>query len=186
MIYDPTFLHYIKEVIIKEGGFVDDPDDSGGATKCGITEALARQYGYKGHMKDLPEDMILKIYYFEFWLKMKLDQIVNISPATAREMLDTGINQGGGQAVKYLQLALNAFNDRQKHYADIKADGVMGPATLAAFRQYISKRGGTAESVMYKALNALQGAYYINISQQPHNGNKNEKYVFGWFDNRVQ
>ena len=48
---------FLNELIRREGGYVNNPADRGGATKYGITEAVARQNGYKGHMKDLPESL---------------------------------------------------------------------------------------------------------------------------------
>ena len=36
----------LASVIYLEGGYTDDPDDPGGKTKYGITERVAREYGY--------------------------------------------------------------------------------------------------------------------------------------------
>ena len=44
----------IDHVLDVEGGYVNDPDDPGGATNHGITEREARAYGYEGAMRDLP------------------------------------------------------------------------------------------------------------------------------------
>ncbi len=48
---DPTDL--IDAVIDREGGFVDHPDDPGGATCWGVTEAVARADGFTGAMRHL-------------------------------------------------------------------------------------------------------------------------------------
>lgn len=53
---------YLDELIKREGGYVNNPADRGGATKYGITEAVARTNGYKGNMKDLPRDVAKAIY----------------------------------------------------------------------------------------------------------------------------
>ncbi|EPH1975837.1 glycosyl hydrolase 108 family protein, partial [Acinetobacter baumannii 45002_8] len=45
---------YLDELIKREGGYVNNPADRGGATKYGITQAVARTNGFKGNMKDLP------------------------------------------------------------------------------------------------------------------------------------
>ena len=52
----------INHVIEIEGGYVDDPSDSGGETNYGITKAVARRYGYAGHMRDLPREVAYQIY----------------------------------------------------------------------------------------------------------------------------
>ncbi|MFX8535331.1 glycosyl hydrolase 108 family protein, partial [Acinetobacter baumannii] len=48
---------YLDELIKREGGYVNNPADRGGATKYGITQAVARTNGFKGSMKDLPLDV---------------------------------------------------------------------------------------------------------------------------------
>ncbi|EJY0890163.1 hypothetical protein OE991_005197, partial [Escherichia coli] len=44
------------EVLGKEGGYVNHPDDKGGPTKWGITEKVARAHGYRGDMRDLTRE----------------------------------------------------------------------------------------------------------------------------------
>ncbi len=49
---NPNFEKAFEEIILHEGGYADDPADSGGKTMYGITEAVARNSGYRGEMKD--------------------------------------------------------------------------------------------------------------------------------------
>ncbi|KKM08171.1 hypothetical protein LCGC14_1726580, partial [marine sediment metagenome] len=42
-----------KHTLGIEGDFSDDPADSGGATKWGITESVARAFGYSGRMQNM-------------------------------------------------------------------------------------------------------------------------------------
>lgn len=58
---------YLDELIKREGGYVNNPADRGGATKYGITEAVARASGFKGHMRDLP------LYVVRYLSKTVLD-----------------------------------------------------------------------------------------------------------------
>ena len=53
--------HTINEIIKVEGGVVNDPNDSGGATNFGITEQVAREYGYTNDMRDLPRVAAVRI-----------------------------------------------------------------------------------------------------------------------------
>ena len=56
------------EIIVgSEGGYSNDPNDPGGATRFGITEAVARANGYEGDMKDLPLDKAKSIYKAKYW-----------------------------------------------------------------------------------------------------------------------
>ena len=52
----------LDHLIGLEGDFVDDPADSGGATRYGVTEAVARAEGYRGPMARLPRPTAESIY----------------------------------------------------------------------------------------------------------------------------
>ncbi len=143
------FKHNAIEAIFKhEGGYVNDPKDSGGETNWGITIWVARQYGYKGDMKDMSKSMAHAIYAKRFWDALSLDQVEQLSPVIASELLDTGVNQGVGRAAEILQRALNALNNVGKLYSDIRINGDIGPATLAALTAYLDKRGADGEIVV--------------------------------------
>ena len=167
----------INEIIRIEGGYVNDPRDSGGATKFGITEKVARAHGYKGHMCDLPHYIAFDIYSARYWDSVRADDMPD---ALAEEVVDTAVNMGVTRAGKFLQRALNALNNQNKLYSDLVVDGDIGRATIAALRAYLSKR---EENVLIKALNCLQGAYYIELSERRQ---KDERFVYGWIKNRVK
>ncbi|MEN9903419.1 MAG: Bordetella virus, partial [Pseudomonadota bacterium] len=57
----------IADLLGIEGGFSDDPADSGGATRYGITEAVARRHGYTGPMREMPSDLARAIYRADYW-----------------------------------------------------------------------------------------------------------------------
>ena len=80
------------------------------------------------------------------------------------------------------QQALNVLNDGGKLYPDVREDGDIGPASLAAFRAYLKARGADAERVMLIALNAMQGARYIELARGRA---ANEAFAFGWLRTRV-
>ena len=44
----------IEEVIGREGGYSNHPADKGGATRWGVTEAVARAHGFRGDMPAFP------------------------------------------------------------------------------------------------------------------------------------
>ena len=56
----------IKDIIKVEGGYTNDPSDSGGETCWGITIAVARANGYAGAMKDMPQQVAYDIYYKQY------------------------------------------------------------------------------------------------------------------------
>lgn len=101
-----------------EGGFVDNPDDPGGATKWGITERVARAHGYQGPMRDLPVAVARGIAKIAYWDTVRADEL----PAAVRyAVFDAAYHSGPSQAVKWLQRAVG-----------VPDDGVVGRQTLGA------------------------------------------------------
>jgi len=174
---------FLIELINREGGYVNNPADRGGATKYGITEAVARNNGYKGSMKDLPLETAKFIYKKQYWISPRFDQVNIINTAVAEELLDTGVNCGVAFAKPLLQRALNLLNNQGKGgWPDLELDGIYGPATLNALKSYLSKRGKDGEHVLLKVLNTLQGSRYIEICER---NPSQEQFFFGWISNRV-
>ena len=173
----------IDEIIEREGGYVNDPDDSGKETKYGITIDVARQAGYHGPMKDLPRDMAFDIYSHHYWDALKLDFIEQRSSLIAEELADTSVNMGVGRAGIFLQRTLNALNNRGEYYPDIKVDGQVGVKTIDAFYKFMDKRTNKASLILLRALNCLQGAFYIELTEKRE---KDEKFLAGWLLNRVK
>ena len=170
----------INQIIRIEGGYVDDPSDSGGETNFGITVAVARHNGYIGSMECMPRKVAFDIYSAKYWHAVRGDVLADLSESIAEEVIDTAVNMGPTRAGKFLQRTLNVFNKRESFYRDLKVDGVIGKATLIALHSYLVIRD---EKTIVKALNCLQGAYYITLSESRE---KDEQFVYGWFKNRVK
>lgn len=174
---------FLIELIKREGGYVNNPADRGGATRYGITEAVARQNGYNGQMKNFPDYLAREIYRKQYWISPRFNQVNEISPLIAEELLDTGVNCGTGFAKPTLQRALNLLNNQGKGgWPDLAVDGVYGPVTLAALKTLLVKRGKEGEKTLLKVLNILQGNRYIEICER---NPSQEQFFFGWIANRV-
>ena len=173
----------VDALIEREGGYVNHPADRGGPTCWGITEAVARAHGYRGAMRSLPRAEAAAIYMRLYWLRPRLDAVAERSPAIAAEMFDTAVNMGPAVAVSFLQRALTALNRNSADYADLTPDGRIGPATLAALDRFFAVRAkASAETVLLRALEALQGERYIRLAElRP----ANEAFLYGWLANRV-
>ena len=178
----PLFDQAFGITIGHEGDFSDDPKDSGGATRFGITEAVARANGYVGPMHLLPFSLARSIAYSHYWRQNRLDEVGELSNRVALELFDTGYNMGVATAAIFLQKCLNALNREQKDYPDVKVDGVLGNGTLYALRRFMAVRRREGETVMMRALNSLQGAGYIELALRRE---KDERFVFGQILNRV-
>lgn len=172
----------IDNVMGIEGGYVNNPNDSGGATKYGITEAMARQNGYDGNMQELDYNTAFDIYVKVFWNEMYLDKISSISIQIAAELFDSAVNLGARKPSLYFQRCLNVLNNCSSYYPDIKIDGNIGSITFDSFIAYYNKRGEEGMNVLKCMLNSLQGEFYITLAESRA---KDEEFIYGWFKNRV-
>ena len=125
-----TFDEIIEVVLEHEGGYVDDPDDRGGATNWGVTQAVYENFvGYKcdkEEIKNMDEETAKEIYHEKFWKPSRADKL----PAEVRETyFDMVVNHGQGGAVKILQ---QACNNKRKPENYIDLDGGIGPNTIRA------------------------------------------------------
>jgi lysozyme family protein len=166
-----------------EGGYSDDATDPGGETKFGITEAVAREFGYAGEMRDLSLGFARGVYRAKYWDLIRLGDVADLSEPIAVELFDTAVNCGVAFAAKSFQQVLNAFNREQSDYSDIAVDGLLGPATLHALRKYLLLRAEPGVQVLVTALNVMQGAHYIQIVEHR---TASEKFIYGWFSQRVR
>jgi hypothetical protein len=135
-------------VLDKEGGYSNDPQDSGGPTQMGITLATLAEW------RDVPpasltaEDVRMlsrreaaEIYRARYWLPMRCQDL----PAGIDLMVfDFGVNAGPRASVKLLQRAAGVIDD-----------GSVGPHTLAAVKAATGLIDTLAESRL---------AYYRGLS----------------------
>jgi len=156
----------IDALIEREGGYVNNAADKGGATCFGITEAVARANGYAGGMRQLPREEAAAIYRRLYWLRPRFDEIAKRSPGLAAELFDTGVNMGPAVAATFLQRALTALNRNGGDYPDLVPDGRIGDATLAALDSFLKVRGSSGETVLLRALEALQGERYLRLAER--------------------
>ncbi len=166
----------INQIIEREGGYINDPSDSGGETNYGITKAVAVTNGYHGDMRLMPRDFAFSVYCSRYWDSLSAD---SLPEAVAAEVVDAGVNMGVSRAAKFLQRCINVFNQEGRLYNDIVVDGDIGPATLSTLGAFLEFRD---EVTLVKALNCLQGAFYIELAERRE---KDEKFVYGWLKNRV-
>ena len=169
----------IEAVLEREGGYVDDPSDSGGETNFGVTIAVARRYGYDGPMIDMPIEKARSIYAMQYWHPIKGQALAEVDRDLVAEVFDTAVNCGVSRSGKFLQRCLNVLNSGQKIALDVVIGGKIGPATIRALSSCAEKRD-VAELV--KALNCLQGAFYIELAEKR---SKDERFIYGWLKHRV-
>lgn len=122
-----AFLNAHAHIEKWEGGFVNDPDDPGGATNFGITQAVLAQWRGRPvtiqDVRDLTRAEAQRIFHARYWRPMRCDEL----PFPAALMsYNCGVNSGPGRSGRLLQAALN------KQGKSLSVDGSIGDLTIAA------------------------------------------------------
>ena len=115
----------LKTILHHEGGYVNHPKDPGGETNLGVTKRVYEEHGGTKDMKELTVEDVAPIYKKGYWDKMKCDDLPSGLDLC---VFDFGVNAGPGRAAKYLQTLVGT-----------KADGGIGPMTLAKVDEYVNK-----------------------------------------------
>ena len=165
-----------------EGGYVDHVDDLGGVTSAGVTEAVARDDGYYGDMRDLGEDYAADIGYRNYWQPLHLDHIGSAADTAYAEvayrLYDFAFNAGPSRSARALQRCLNVLNGSGRWYRDVTVDGVVGISTLRAFDGYVRRRGALGSERLLVCVEGMQVWHYVRISEAR---DRNESFTYGWF-----
>jgi lysozyme family protein len=151
---------------ISEGGYVNNPKDSGGETYCGISRVH--------HPKWAGWALIDAWKLLTGGLDMLRDELGN--QAIANEIYDTAVLMSPYRAIQFLQRSLNMLNKMGTLYEDIEADGQIGPTTLATLSAYLDVRPA---GLMFNYLNILQGAYMVERVEKRE---ENEEFARGWIE----
>lgn len=155
------FYEAIPYLLTSEGGYVNDPLDSGGETNFGITLNTARGAGYTGSMRDMTRDQAMEIYRQNFWTG--LDDVQDQAVATA--ILDLRAN-GVGYATRIVQNALNSIG------FSVAVDGGWGPETLGAVNQADAR-------TLIQTMASLSAAHYqAVVNAHP----EQEHFLAGWMN----
>ena len=174
----------IDHLIGVEGRYSFNVNDAGGETMWGITARVARANGYTNAMISMTKETAAEIYLRQYFIAPGFDKVFLISPSIAEELFDTGVNMGVGMASKFLQRCLNVLNKSHGTplFPELVPDGGLGDKSINALNTFLRARGAQGEVVLLRMLNALQGARYIEITE---NRVQNEEFIYGWFLNRV-
>ena len=120
-----------EEIVDREGGYVNDPDDPGGATNYGVTIHTMRRLGLdldgdgrvtSADVRQLSRDQAVDIFLKHYFEKPRIADLPQPLHAT---VFDMQVN-AGGNAIKILQRLLGKMGFK------VSVDGALGPKTLAA------------------------------------------------------
>lgn len=118
-----SFKIALDRVLQHEGGKVDDPQDPGGRTNQGVTQAVYSAYRKKigsspRDVFDMHPDERDEIYREQYWNAIKGD---DLPVGLDYVVFDGAVNSGVSRSSKWLQQALG-----------VEMDGIVGVITLAA------------------------------------------------------
>jgi lysozyme family protein len=96
-----------------EGGYVDNPDDPGGATNMGITLATYRTWSDDPEagapqIEDLTTRVASAIYRSLYWNPLRADAL---APGVDLSVFDFGVNAGIWRSARLLQRCLDFTGD---------------------------------------------------------------------------
>lgn len=120
-----------EEIVAREGGFVNDPDDPGGATNHGVTIHTMRRLGLDltgdgrvdtDDVRALGREQAIEIFIEHYFLRPSINDLPESLHATVFDMY---VN-AGSNAISLLQRLLRDMG------LDILVDGVIGPQTIRA------------------------------------------------------
>ena len=129
-----TVEQIAKEIVAREGGYVNDPDDPGGATNHGVTIHTMRRLGLdltgdgrvtEADVRKLPQSKAVEIFVNHYF---HAPAIAGLPQPLHATVFDMYVNSGNN-AVKILQRLFNAMR------IDVKVDGVIGPQTKQAAQE---------------------------------------------------
>ena len=156
-----TVRQIAAEIVGREGGYVNDPDDPGGATNHGVTIHTMRRLGLdldgdgdvdSADVRRLTQAQAEDIFVRHYFQSPRIDRLPEpLQPS----VFDMYVN-AGNQAVKILQSLVNRMR------IDCEVDGVIGPQTTAA----VAKAYEAAPDHLVDAYGIARRNYYYALADR--------------------
>ncbi len=150
-----------RNIVRREGGFVNDPDDPGGATKYGVTIHTMRRLGLdltrdgKVDVQDvhaLSEQQAVDIFKDHYFVRPRIGAL---PPVLQASVFDMYVN-AGANAVKILQRLLGEFG------FSVSVDGEIGPQTI----ETAQKAAAQAPEFIADAYGIARRNYYYRLADR--------------------
>ena len=158
-----TVRQIAQEIVAREGGYVNDPDDPGGATNHGVTIGTMRALRHdltrdgrvdEADVRGLTRTEAVDIFIRHYFERPKL---AHLPPEVQPAVFDMYVN-AGANAVKLLQRMLT------RNGQPCADDGIIGPATIAAGTSLAALRSGQL-NILYGI--ARRDYYYTLADARP-------------------
>lgn len=150
-----------EQIVAREGGFVNDPDDPGGATKHGVTIHTMRSLGLDldedgdvdvADVRRVTPELATDLFLEHYFTRPKIHLLPEALQAS---VFDMQVN-AGSNAVRILQRLLRDMG------LDIAVDGAIGPQTARAAHAAL----GEAPDHLVDAYGIARRNYYYRLADQ--------------------
>ena len=169
-----------------EKGYVNHPNDPGGATYNGVSLRFLKQTGIDingdGHIdiKDIltlyrnkDQDKVDQIFYRAFWEEPALDRLISLPVQCV--VYDTNVNTGRTRSILCLQAAVNALAGKPL----LKEDGACGPLTVQAVRDL--NNAGKGLALAEAAIGKRLAFHNMLVNKSPYpDGRDYRPFGKGW------
>ncbi|EAQ07320.1 MULTISPECIES: holin-associated N-acetylmuramidase [Yoonia] len=149
------------EIVAREGGYVNDPDDPGGPTKYGVTIHTMRRLGLDltgdgtidaSDVQRLDHTQAVTIFVEHYYHRPRIDRLPQVIQASVFDMyVNAGVN-----AVRILQRLLVDMR------LPVAVDGVIGPQTITA----ASRAAEAAPDHLADAYGIARRNYYYDLADR--------------------
>lgn len=157
-VYSEKFKKAFNYMLKNEGGYVNSSADPGGETKYGISQ---RSYPNL-NIRQLSLKDAQKIYFCDYWLKGKFEQISD--DTLAIQLFDLSTNLGIKAETIVLQRALRSVG------INVQEDGLLGPVTLSA------TNNADPQALLAAIKSEAAGYYRLIAAKNP----QQQKFLSGW------
>ena len=151
----------VSNILRREGGFVNDPDDPGSATNHGVTILTLKRLGIDidgdgdvdiDDIRVLPRTKAAEIFKEHYFVR---PGIASLPAPLQASVFDMYVNAGGA-AIKILQKLLGLFG------FPVTVDGALGPQTVGAACKALT----VAPNHLVDAYGIARRNYYYSLADQ--------------------
>ena len=157
----PDIDKMLDDVLRREGGYTNNPNDRGGPTNMGITQAALASWRQRpvteDDVRNLTEAEARAIYRSRYLTEPRLDRIQD--PYVLALAFDCAVNHGPHRAIRWLQKIVGVVDD-----------GILGPISEVAINTHEPVR-------LYQRLLARRIVFYGEIISRDHS---QAVFALGW------
>lgn len=169
----------LGRLVLREGGFVNDPVDPGGATKFGITLKTLAQWRGKAvtveDVRNLGLEEAKDIYRTVYYEREQLGELPGgpVAGGVQEHIFDMLCNGGADTAWRILQTAVNMVLGSDV----LQVDGKNGPLT----QQMVGRAWAVDKVLFARLVPELRKAFYLTLCEEKP---PLRRFLKGWL-NRV-